>query len=59
MRVHKTEATICQLSLKFKGIVREKLTREKKFTGKIVFEVNCNNGGIGGMKVFDQREIKK
>lgn len=30
----------------------------RNFTGKIVFTINCRNGGVGGMQAHIQKEIK-
>jgi len=37
--------------------LRKRLTDDKKFTGKIVFTVNCRNGGVGNTEAFIQKKI--
>jgi hypothetical protein len=40
-------------------ILYNKLKEEKDFTGKIVYTIHCNGGGIGGTEAAVQRDIKK
>ena len=41
------------------GDVMEKyLGEERNFTGKMVFTVNCRNGGIGNVEAFIQNRIE-
>lgn len=38
-------------------ILKNYLDKGDKFTGKIVFTINCSNGGIGNIEAFVQRKI--
>ena len=38
--------------------LKNRLTKESRFTGKIVFTVNCRNGGIGNTEAFIQSKIE-
>ena len=46
-----------EAALKVAGVLRKYLNGGSKFTGKIVFDVNCRNGGIGSVETFVQRKI--
>jgi hypothetical protein len=35
-----------------------KLKEEPNFTGKIIYTINCKNGGIGNTETFIQRRLK-
>ena len=37
--------------------LRKYLNGGNKFTGKIVFTVNCRNGGVGNTEAFVQKKI--
>jgi hypothetical protein len=44
-------------ALKMAQILKDYLNNGSRFTGKIVFTVNCSNGGIGNVEAFVQRKI--
>jgi hypothetical protein len=40
-----------------KQTLEKYLEKREKFTGKIVFSVNCSNGGIGNIEAHIQEKI--
>lgn len=38
-------------------IMKNYLEKGDRFTGKIVFTVDCNNGGIGNVSAFVQKRL--
>jgi hypothetical protein len=44
-------------ALKMADILRKYLNGGNKFTGKVVFTVNCRQGGIGNTEAFVQKKI--
>lgn len=45
-----------ETALYIANTLKRKLSRDK-FTGKVVFTVNCKNGGIGSTEAFIQNKI--
>lgn len=41
-----------------KGVLLEVLGENKRFTGKIVFTIDCKDGGIGSIGTYVQKKIK-
>lgn len=51
---------IFSIALYVADIMEQTLIDESpEFTGKLHFEINCNNGGIGSVDAFSRMEIKK
>ena len=48
---------LSEMSDKMISVVESYLTENQKFTGKIVFTVNCNTGGIGNVEAYVQKKI--
>jgi hypothetical protein len=44
-------------ALEMAKTMKNYLENENKFTGKIVFTVNCHNGGIGNVEACVQKKI--
>jgi hypothetical protein len=49
----KSFETVAQMAI----VLRNYLNGGNKFTGKIVFTVNCSNGGIGNLEAYIQKKI--
>lgn len=45
------------VSLHVARVLKNYLKNGDKFTGKVVFTVNCRNGGIGNTEAFVQKKI--
>lgn len=44
-------------ALKIILTLKQRLGNEERFTGKIVFTINCRDGGIGGIEAFIQKKL--
>jgi len=56
---HKFGEKYFETAIDILSTLKRKLTSEGRFTGKIIFTVNCRNGGIGNTEAFIQNKIEK
>ena len=47
-----------EATARFKQAVERLLTEDEAFTGKVVFTVNCKQGGIGNTEAHIQKKIE-
>ena len=48
---------IFETTAQMAGTLKKYLDSTEKFTGKIVFTVNCSNGGVGNTEAYIQKKI--
>jgi len=51
--------SICNASINFHEVLKFKFEEEPFFTGRIVYTIDCKDGGIGSYEAFIQRKINK
>lgn len=56
--MNNNERFIKKLQDTMKGVLLEVLGENKRFTGKIVFTIDCKDGGIGSIGTYVQKKIK-
>lgn len=59
MTAEKKKETIKKILSDLEDILNFKFDEDPEFTGKIIYSIDCRNGGIGGSEAYVQKKIKK